>query len=318
MKPTAPAPDSEYVIDVADAVKTFKDIRAVDGVTLRIKRGEYVALLGPNGAGKTTLVEMIEGIQFPDAGKIRMLGRPWKGHDAELRKRIGLSLQETRFIDKLTAEETLLLFASFYGQDRARVEEVLAQVGLMTKRRSYVVNLSGGQRQKLALGVAILNHPEILILDEPTIGLDPNSRREIWNILKDYQRRCATLILTTHYMEEAQYLCERIIIMHQGRFLTEGTFGDLLAKHADGDLIEFTLRETPAEFNFSEVPEIVRFHWNPSERQGRLVVRSKMAALLPFLDYLQRSDLTLETLEFRTLSLDDLFISLTGRHLDEE
>jgi ABC-2 type transport system ATP-binding protein len=308
---------SDLVIEVQDVSKRFRDVLAVDGVSLKIKRGEYVALLGPNGAGKTTLVEMIEGLQRPDAGSIRLLGRPWQGHERELRRVLGLSLQETRFIDKLTVEETLLLFASFYGLDRTRVEEILELINLTAKRRSYTVNLSGGQRQKLALGVAILNQPEILILDEPTIGLDPNARREIWALLEGFKQRCATLILTTHYMEEAQNLCERILIMHQGRFLAEGTFAELLAKHGEGEMIEYTLRQTAAAPDWSALPGLQEFQWDPAARRGRLLVNSKTAALPPFLAALQRSGLELETLEFRGLSLDDLFTDLTGRHLDE-
>jgi ABC-2 type transport system ATP-binding protein len=312
-----PVCDSEFVIDVQGVSKRFQDVQAVSGVSLRIRRGEYVALLGPNGAGKTTLVEMIEGLQRPDTGAISVLGRPWQGNERDLRRSIGLSLQETRFIDKLTTEEILGLFAGFYGLGRDRVEEVLALIGLTDKRRSYTVNLSGGQRQKLALGVAILNRPEILILDEPTIGLDPNARREIWKLLEGFKERCATLILTTHYMEEAQSLCERILIMHQGRFLAEGTFAELLARHGNGEVIEFTLNGSAPAPEWTDLPGLLEKSWDPQARRGRLLVDSKTAALPPFLAALQRAGLELTSLEFRALSLDDLFTSLTGRHLDD-
>jgi ABC-2 type transport system ATP-binding protein len=217
------------VIEVKNVVKSFKTVQAVRGINLRIFQGQFVALLGPNGAGKTTLVEMIEGIQKPDQGEIFILGKKWKGNEDELRNVIGLSLQETRFIDKLTVRETVKLFASFFELDDAREKEIISVVGLEEKKKSYVVNLSGGQRQRLALGIALLNDPKILLLDEPTTGLDPNARREIWAILQKLKERSQTsLILTTHYMEEAEKLCDRIVIIDNGLILKEGTLEELL------------------------------------------------------------------------------------------
>jgi ABC-2 type transport system ATP-binding protein len=219
----------EYIVDVRHVRKSFKDVHAVRGVDLQIKAGEFLALLGPNGAGKTTLVEMIEGIQYPDEGEIFIAGKQWKNHQHELHQMIGLSLQETRFMDKLTSYETMRLFASFYKLEPDRVDEVFNLIGLDEKKKAYVNNLSGGQRQRLALGVALLNKPKILLLDEPTTGLDPNARREIWNILLDLKKRQNTsLILTTHYMEEAEFLCDRIVIMDQGTILAEGTLQEIL------------------------------------------------------------------------------------------
>ena len=221
--------DLNFVIEVKDVHKSFKAVRAVRGVDLRIRRGEFVAILGPNGAGKTTLVEMIEGIQRPDRGEITILGRKWKGHADELHSVIGLSLQETRFVDKLRVTETLRLFASFYQLGQDRVDEIISIVGLEDKKRSYVVNLSGGQRQRLALGLSLINRPKVLLLDEPTTGLDPNARREIWAILRGLKKDSETsLILTTHYMEEAEQLCDTIVIMFEGKVLREGTLRDLL------------------------------------------------------------------------------------------
>lgn len=221
--------NQEYIVDVRHVKKSFKDVHAVKGVDLMIKTGEFLALLGPNGAGKTTLVEMIEGIQHPDEGEIFISGKQWKNHQHELHQMIGLSLQETRFMDKLTAYETMRLFASFYKLGIDRVDEVFKLIGLEEKKKSYVNNLSGGQRQRLALGVALLNKPKILLLDEPTTGLDPNARREIWNILLDLKKEQKTsLILTSHYMEEAEYLCDRIVIMDEGKILAEGSLQEIL------------------------------------------------------------------------------------------
>jgi len=222
----------DYVIEVKNVWKSFKTVQAVKGISLNIPRGNYIALLGPNGAGKTTVVEMIEGIQRPDSGDITIMGKHWKGNEHELHHTIGLSLQETRFIDKLRVSETLRLFAGFYNLGKKRVDEIIEIVGLEEKRKSYVVNLSGGQRQRLALGIALINSPAILLLDEPTTGLDPNARREIWEILQDLKKNTSTsMILTTHYMEEAERLCDYIIIMDNGNILREGTLGQLLTGH---------------------------------------------------------------------------------------
>ena len=166
----------EPVIEVINVWKSFKTVQAVKGINLKIPKGQFVALLGPNGAGKTTLVEMIEGIQKPDKGEITIMGKKWKGNEDELHHIIGLSLQETRFIDKLRVSETLLLFAGFFNLGKERVNEIIDIVGLEEKRKSYVVNLSGGQRQRLAIGIALINNPAILLLDEPTTGLDPNAQ----------------------------------------------------------------------------------------------------------------------------------------------
>jgi ABC-2 type transport system ATP-binding protein len=223
------------VIEVSNVWKSFKTVQAVKGVSIAIPGGQFIALLGPNGAGKTTLVEMIEGIQKPDKGEITIMGKRWKGNEDELHRIIGISLQETRFIDKLRVSETLILFASFFNMGKERVEEIMKIVGLEEKRRSYVVNLSGGQRQRLALGISLINNPSILLLDEPTTGLDPNARREIWEILHSLKKNSGTsMILTTHYMEEAAYLCDYIIIMDHGVVLKEGTMSQLLADDISG------------------------------------------------------------------------------------
>lgn len=217
------------IVDVRNVHKSFKDIKAVNGVSLTINQGDFLALLGPNGAGKTTLVEMIEGIQQPDSGDIFIDNKQWKNHEHELHQIIGLSLQETRFIEKLTAYETMQLFASFYKLDSDRVNEVITLVGLDEKKKAFVNNLSGGQRQRLALGVALLNKPRLLLLDEPTTGLDPNARREIWQILLRLKKEFNTsLILTTHYMEEAEFLCDRLIIMDHGVILSQGSLQEIL------------------------------------------------------------------------------------------
>jgi ABC-2 type transport system ATP-binding protein len=220
-------------IEVKNVFKSFKDVQAVRGISLNIRAGEFVALLGPNGAGKTTLVEMMEGLKKPDSGEIFIQGKNWRKHERELRKIIGLSLQETRFTEKLTVRETLRLFAAFFELGDDRVNEVIELTGLEIKVKALNGTLSGGQRQRMALAVALLNHPQILFLDEPTTGLDPHSRLDLWNILKTLKDEGeTTLILTTHYMEEAQSLCEHIIIINEGKILREGQLEDLLDENA--------------------------------------------------------------------------------------
>lgn len=218
-----------YQIEVKDVYKSFKDVHAVRGISFAIHPGEFMALLGPNGAGKTTMVEMMEGLKKPDSGDILLQGKNWQKNEKELRSIIGLSLQETRFSDKLTVFETLCLFASFFRLDKKRANEIIELTGMESKRKSMVGTLSGGQQQRLALGVALLNTPQILFLDEPTTGLDPHSRLDLWNILKELKDGGeTTLILTTHYMEEAESLCDRIIIIDEGKILKEGKLEDLL------------------------------------------------------------------------------------------
>src|SRR5260221_8789931 len=172
------------VIEARQVSKSFGSLRAVDGLNLQIRRGEAVALLGPNGAGKTTFVEMLEGLQLPDEGEILLFGQPWQGHEKLLRSRLGIALQETRLVDSLNVEETLMLFASFYGLAKARVEEILQLINLQDKRRARTDKLSGGQQQRLALGLSLLNEPELLLLDEPTTGLDPGARKDVWGLIK--------------------------------------------------------------------------------------------------------------------------------------
>lgn len=304
-------------ISVKNVKKYFREVKAVDGIDLHIHPGEYVALLGPNGAGKTTLVEMIEGIQQPDSGDILIKGKLWKGNEDELHRTIGISLQETYFIDKLTTRETLNLFASFYGLNKTRVDEILQLVNMQEKQKSYAVNLSGGQRQRLALGIALLNEPEILLLDEPTTGLDPTARREIWDILSRLKtEKNTTMILTTHYMEEADFLCEWIVIMDRGKILAQGTLEELLAANRSSEIIEFSLAENGADFKPPPEPG-QQLMWDAKDRQWRLRVSDIVSYLPRFLEAVQEQSLNLKSLECRKMTLDDLFIAMTGRRLDD-
>jgi len=304
------------IIEAKNVYKSFKTVQAVKGISISIAEGQFVALLGPNGAGKTTMVEMIEGIQKPDKGEILINGKKWKGNEDELHHIIGLSLQETYFIDKLTVMETLCLFASFYEEKKERAAEVMNLTGLDEKKKSYVVNLSGGQRQRLALGIALLNHPKILILDEPTTGLDPNARREIWNILYELKKKSNTsLLLTTHYMEEAEQLCDYVIIMDNGCILKEGTVSQLLNNNDGRKAIEFTLDGIHNNISFdTSLPGIF---WDEAHQKGFVQLNEMEKDLKTFLSFLERKNLHIKNLECRRKTLDDLFTSLTGRHLHE-
>jgi ABC-2 type transport system ATP-binding protein len=307
---------SQPIVTVKNVRKYFKNVKAIDGVSLNIEEGEFVALLGPNGAGKTTLVEMIEGIQNPDDGEITIDGRHWHGN--ELHRIIGLSLQETRFFEKVTTRETLNVFASFYGLSSLKVNEILEQTHLIEKEKSYVNNLSGGQRQKLAVGIAMLNNARLLLLDEPTTGLDPNARREIWSILLNLRKeRKTSMILTTHYMEEAEFLCDRIIILDQGKILAHGTLDQLLSQNDCYELIEFSINESISDIDFLKQSGIKKFTWDEKLNKGKLWVFDIVSQLPVLLANLQHRNLTLKSLECRKMTLDDLFIEMTGRHLEQ-
>lgn len=306
------------IIVVDHVKKHFGQTKAVDDISFQISKGEFVALLGPNGAGKTTLVEMIEGVQMPDGGAITIKGLNWKSHEAELRKILGLSFQETHFMEKLKVDETLELFGSFYDLPSSRNETILDLIGLQEKRKTYVKNLSGGQRQKLALGIALLNKPEILLLDEPTTGLDPNARRELWEILKTLQKEYNTaMILTTHYMEEASYLCERIIIIDNGKILAQGTLENLLAEYKNGEVISFSLNSGINEEVLKSIKGLISLNLQEGNSKGEIIVESLIDYLPKFLKLVEKENFTLTSLECRKMTLDDLFITMTGRHLAE-
>jgi ABC-2 type transport system ATP-binding protein len=209
-------------------VKRYGDVVAVDGLSFVVNRGECFGLLGPNGAGKTTTIEILEGLLEPDAGDVDVLGLTWQEHEGELRQRLGVQLQETQLGDKLTVEETLRLFRSFYHRGRT-LDELLRIVELESKRHSWVGRLSGGQKQRLAVACALAGDPDLLFLDEPTTGLDPQSRRQLWALLAHFRQQGGTILLTTHYMDEAETLCDRVAIVDHGKVIAEGPPPELIA-----------------------------------------------------------------------------------------
>jgi ABC-2 type transport system ATP-binding protein len=307
----------EFLISARSVIKSFGNVKAVQGVDFQLQKGEYVALLGPNGAGKTTFVEMIEGIRQPDKGEILIKGKKLKENKEELYGIMGISFQETKLFEKITTIEILRMFASFYNAKEIKVEEIIRMIGLEEKRKAFTKNLSGGQRQRLALGIALLNDPEILILDEPTTGLDPTARREIWDILMNLKKEKDTsLILTTHYMEEASYLCDRIVIMDSGKIIAEGSLKQLLARENLSNIAEFGLLEEIPEDMETKVNGL-EILWERESRKG-ICKLDNVPRDLPFLfEYLEKHNLTIKDFDYHKPTLDDLFLIKTGRRLGE-
>src|SRR5471030_1915762 len=220
--------------------KAYGDVVAVDGLDLTVGAGECFGLLGPNGAGKTTTIEICEGLTEPDAGTVELLGLNWQTGAKELRQRIGIQLQETQFPDKLTVEETLRLFRSFFYHGIS-VDESIKTAQLEEKRNSRVGGLSGGQKQRLAMACALVGDPELLFLDEPTTGLDPQARRHLWDLVDELKKAGRTIILTTHYMDEAERLCDRVAIMDHGKIIALGTPQELIASVGGEHIVEFSV-----------------------------------------------------------------------------
>ena len=219
---------TEFAVHCEALLKRYGNVVAVDGISLHVRRGECFGLLGPNGAGKTTTIEILEGLIAPDAGEVEVLGMRWATDEHELRQRLGIHLQETQLPEKLTVEEVLRLFRSFYRRGRT-IEELLQVVEIDSKRHSRVGRLSGGQKQRLSLACALAGDPDLLFLDEPTTGLDPQSRRQLWQLLDRFRSAGGTILLTTHYMDEAESLCDRVAVIDHGKVITLGTPGDLIA-----------------------------------------------------------------------------------------
>lgn len=308
-------PADQLAVQCQGVIKTYGNLVAVDGLDLDVRRGECFGLLGPNGAGKTTSIEILEGLLSPDAGDVRVLGKTWARDGAWIRSRLGIQLQETQLADKLTVEETLRLFRSFY-RTGFTVEELLAIVELSAKRTTWVSKLSGGQRQRLSVACALAGRPDLLFLDEPTTGLDPQSRRQLWDVLARYRGDGGTVLLTTHYMDEAHAICDRVGIMDHGRLIALGTPGALVASLGAQHVVEFALTDRaslPSDAELAALPGVIGVR---HENETVSLATAELHRLVPaLLDTLRARNTALTLLTTHSATLEDVFVTMTGRHL---
>jgi ABC-2 type transport system ATP-binding protein len=294
--------------------KRYGDVVAVAGLDLTVAAGECFGLLGPNGAGKTTTIEILEGLTPSDGGEVELLGVPWRDGAAgrALRERLGIQLQETQLADKLTVAETVALFRSFYRRSHT-VDEVLALVELEEKRGARVSTLSGGQKQRLAVACALVSRPDLLFLDEPTTGLDPQSRRQLWEIIRRFKTAGGTVLLTTHYMEEAERLCDRVAIMDHGKVIAQGSPGELIASLGADQIVEFAVSDGTPPPGLEGLPGVKRVR--AAADRIALTVAHVHRAVPALLALVERQGAELSLLATHHATLDDVFVALTGRQL---
>jgi ABC-2 type transport system ATP-binding protein len=300
-------------VSIVGLVKRYDRVVAVDGLDLTVRSGECLGLLGPNGAGKTTTIEILAGLLAPTAGDVRVLGRRWGEDDQALRSRLGVSLQETRFPERLKVAEVVSLFRSFYPEGRD-VRSVISEVGLGEKAGTWTSRLSGGQRQRLALACALVGDPELLILDEPTTGLDPQARLHVGDTILGYRSLGRTVLVTTHYMEEAHRLCDRVAIIDRGKAIALGTPAELIATLGGDLVVEVELAGGSVEDD--EVKSVAGVRAVRRSNATILVTASEAHVTVPaLLDLVRDSDAALSHLTIRHATLEDVYVSLTGRHL---
>ena len=309
--------NSTLTLDVRGLVKRYGDVVAVDGLDLTVHAGECFGLLGPNGAGKTTTIEICEGLLAPDAGEVRVLGLDWKRNEMALRERLGIQLQESQFGEKITVEETIRLFRSFY-EHGLEVEEVLGMVQLEEKRKARVGTLSGGQKQRLSVACALVGDPDLVFLDEPTTGLDPQSRRQLWDLVDRMRQRGRTILLTTHYMEEAERLCDHVAIVDRGKVIALGTPRELIRSLGAEQVVHCELANgdgLPLDA-FRVLPGVISARVDAGAYA--LQVNAAHETIPALLGLLGSHGTALTELRTHSPTLEDVFVSLTGRHLREE
>ena len=300
------------VLHVENLTKRYGDVQAVRGISFAVAEGEVFGLLGPNGAGKTTTIEILEGLRTPDGGNISVCGFDPRTHGEELKHEIGAALQSTSLPDKIRVSEAIRLFASFYKR-RRNVDDLLKRFGLEEKRNAFYNQLSGGQKQRLALAMALVNDPKVLFLDEPTAGLDPQVRREIYDIIEELKREKKTIVLTTHYIEEAEKLCDRVAIVDHGTLISEGTPRELKQSSADKTRIEVRLAKPESEIDMKNLEGVAECR----VMNGGYLLHCHRApqAIVSLVKHLEIHGNELVSLEIATPSLEDVFIELTGRRL---
>ncbi|HEV8445272.1 MAG TPA: ATP-binding cassette domain-containing protein [Gemmatimonadaceae bacterium] len=303
---------------VQDLRKYYGDVRAVDGLDLDVSAGECFGLLGPNGAGKTTTIEICEGLTSPDSGRVEILGLRWDQQEKQLRQRLGIQLQETQLADKLTVAEVVRLFRSFYERGRT-VDDVIGLVQLEEKRDGRVGKLSGGQKQRLALACAIVGDPDLLFLDEPTTGLDPQSRRQLWGLITDFKAHGRTILLTTHYMDEAEILCDRVAIVDHGKVIALGTPRELIRSLGAEHVVDFALGGDSEPLGEDALRSIAGVRAARMRAGGYELNVGELHRTVPaLLGFLAERRLELAQLTTHSATLEDVFVSLTGRQLRED
>jgi len=305
---------TSLAIEVNDLVKSFGSVQAVRGLNLQVRRGEVFGLLGPNGAGKTTSLEMLEGLVQPDSGAIHILGMDWRMHGAQIRQRIGVQFQSTQLDEKIKVREVLEMVSKYYAKTRP-IPELLQLLQLEEKADAYQCKLSGGQRQRLALGLALVNDPELIFLDEPTTGLDPQARQSFWDLVRLLKQEGRTVLITTHYMDEAEALCDRIGIMDRGQILQLGTPRELIASLNQPSF---------AELEFAgPAPDATSFcthsglQVDVKNQYWVIVLTDSKRDLQQILASVESLDLPMQQLHVRRASLEDVFLQRTGRSLRE-
>ena len=305
-------------IRCSDLVKTYKGkppVEAVRGIDFEVNVGQCYGVLGPNGAGKTTTIEILEGLLTPTSGTAEVLGMSWAKDAVAIRERIGVSLQETRLSDRLTVMETMNLFRSFYTSG-IEPAEAIARVSLQEKSKTWITKLSGGQKQRIAVATALVGDPELIFLDEPTTGLDPTSRRELWEIIENFKSEGKTVLLTTHYMEEAERLCDRVAIFDAGKIIAEGSPAELIKSVGAEHVIEFSIDREHGDFDEAMIKSIPTVeNVDQSDSGIRLTVGQPHVVLPQLISGLAEKGISLASLTTRHASLEDVFVNLTGRHI---
>ncbi|BBJ28571.1 ABC transporter ATP-binding protein [Athalassotoga saccharophila] len=301
----------ESILEVENLKKYYSDIKAVDGISFKVLKGEVFALLGPNGAGKTTTLEILEGLKDYDGGKIKLFGEEVRGKvPRHLRERIGVVLQENNFIDHLTTVEILKMFRSLYSNG-IDVREVLKEISLEDKANAKVEKLSGGQRQRLAIGTALVGNPELIFMDEPTTGLDPQARRNVWEMIEKLREKGKTVFLTTHYMEEAEYLADYIYVMDHGKIIAKGSAEELISSFGGEKIIEIDLDSKNLDLSF-----LSEFQKTKIEDSKIIIVTSSLPTdMKKALDLFEERSIKVNDIIVRQPNLEDVFLNLTGRKL---
>ena len=301
-------------IEVADLKKTYGETRAVDGLSFEVKPGEVFGLLGPNGAGKTTTVELIEGLRVPDSGSIRVLDMDPKRDLQRIKERIGIQLQTTALYPRLTVRQVLDLFSSFFdGRRPIPTNALIKMVGLEEKAKTRSKDLSGGQKQRLSVALALVNDPEITFLDEPTTGLDPQARRNLWDVISDLQKRGKTVLLTTHYMEEAEVLCDRVAVVDQAKIIALDTPEALIRQYFKETAIEFNVLGTLDLDPLRALAAVS--HVTANEHQVTLYSSDVPQTMAGLLEMSKRPELKVRDMSVRNATLEDVFLKLTGRSI---